>query len=173
MRKKIFKIVYYIFIAFIAVIAILLIVSVFPVTGNYKLMTVQSGSMAPAIKMGSIVMTKPMEDYKIGDVISFTNPKKRQEPISHRIVDLEVIEGKPFYITKGDANEDPDTRRVAKDEVMGKVLFSVPFLGYAVDFAQKPIGFTLIILIPAAIIIGDEIRKIYVEVKRKKTKKAE
>ena len=173
MRKKILKIVYYIFIGFIAVIATLLIVSVFPVTGNYKLMTVQSGSMEPAIKMGSIVMVKPMEDYKIGDVISFTNPKKRQEPISHRIVDLEVIEGKPFYITKGDANEESDIRRVAKDEVMGKVLFNVPFLGYAVDFAQKPIGFALIILIPAVIIIGDEIKKIYGEVKKKKTKKAE
>jgi len=173
MRKKIFKIVYYIFIAFIVVIAILLIVSVFPITGNYKLMTVQSGSMTPAIKMGSIVMTKPMEDYKIGDVISFTNPRERQEPISHRIVDLEVIEGKTFYITKGDANEDPDPRRVAKGEIMGKVLFNVPFLGYAVDFAQKPIGFALIILVPAAIIIGDEIKKIYGEIKKKKTNKAE
>jgi len=169
MRKKIFKIVYYIFIGVIVLIALLLIVSVFPITGNYKLMTVQSGSMTPAIKMGSVVMVKPVSDYKIGDVISFTNPRERQEPISHRIVDLEVIEGEAFYITKGDANEDPDTGRVAKDEVVGKVLFSIPFLGYAVDFAQKPIGFALIILVPAAIIIGDEIRKIYREVKKKKT----
>ena len=49
---KIFKVLYYIFIAFIAVIVILLIVSVFPITGNYKLIIVQSGSMESVIKMG-------------------------------------------------------------------------------------------------------------------------
>jgi len=165
---KLLRIIYYIFIAGIVTVVLLLIVSVFPITGNYKLMIVQSGSMTPAIKMGSIVMVKPMEDYNVGDVISFTNPRERQEPISHRIVDLEVIEGEPFYIVKGDVNEEPDPRRVEKDEVMGKVLFDVPYLGYAVDFAQKPLGFALIIIVPAAIIIFDEIRKIFGEVKKKK-----
>ena len=65
---KPFKIIYYIFLAFIVAIALLLIVSVFPITGNYKLMIVQSGSMAPAIKMGGLVIVKPADDYKIGDV---------------------------------------------------------------------------------------------------------
>jgi len=59
-------------------------------------------------------------------------------------------------------------RTVSKSEIIGKVLFSVPYLGYAVDFAKKPLGFALIILVPAAIIIGDEIKKIFGEVKKKK-----
>jgi hypothetical protein len=45
----------------------------------------------------------------------------------------------------------------------------VPFAGYAVDFARKPLGFALIIIIPAAVIIFDEIMKIYAEIKKKKT----
>jgi len=68
---EIFKTIYYIFIAFISIIALLLIISIFPVTGNIKFMIVQSGSMQPAIKMGSVVMVKPVADYKIGDVITF------------------------------------------------------------------------------------------------------
>lgn len=168
---KPFKIIYYIFIVFIAAVVILLIVSVFPITGNYKLMVVQSGSMEPAIKMGSIVMVKPMDDYKIGDVISFGEVTRIKAPTTHRIYDIKVAEGQPVYITKGDANNAPDQREIPKREVIGKVLISVPYLGYAVDFAKKPLGFALIILVPAAIIIGDEIKKIFGEVKKRKNKK--
>ena len=168
---KIFKIIYYIVIAFIVAVALLLIVSILPITGNYKIMTVISGSMAPEIKMGSVVVVKPVSDYKIGDVITFGPYSKTKAPTSHRIYDIKVEGGAPVYITKGDVNNAPDSREIKKSDIVGKVLFSVPYMGYAVEFAKKPIGFALIIIIPAAIIVGDEIKKIYVEVKKKKTAK--
>jgi len=170
---KIFKFIYYVFIAFIAAIALLLIVSVFPITGNYKLMIVQSGSMAPAIKMGSVVMVKPADDYKIGDVITFGPYSRTKAPTTHRIYDVKVEGGNPIYITKGDANNAPDAREIKKSDILGKVLFSVPYMGYAVDFAKKPIGFALIIIVPAAVIVFDEIKKIYGEVKKRGNKKKE
>jgi len=164
---KIFKIIYSIFVAFIVVVALLLIVSVLPITGNYKIMTVISGSMAPDIKMGSVVMVKPVADYKIGDVITFGPYSKTKAPTSHRIYDIKVEGGAPVYITKGDANNAPDARELQKKDILGKVLFSVPYVGYAVDFAKKPMGFALIIIVPAAIIIFDEIKKIFYELKKK------
>lgn len=173
---KAFKIIYYIVISFIGIIAILLVVSVFPITGNYKVMIVQSGSMAPEIKMGSVVVVKPTHsvnsgqaDYKIGDVITF-QAGRNNEPITHRIYDIRVVDGEPRYITKGDVNNAPDQREVSKNEIMGKVFFDIPYLGYVVNFAQKPLGFSLIIIIPAVLIIGDEIKKIYVELKKKKAR---
>jgi len=170
---KSLKIIYYIFIVGVAATALLLIVSVFPITGNYKLMIVQSGSMTPAIKMGSIVVVKPADDYKIGDVITFGPYTRTKEPTTHRISEMKVVGGEPVYITKGDANNAPDQREIPKREVIGKVLISVPYLGYAVDFAKKPIGFALIIIVPAALIIIDEIKKIFGEIKkRKESKKA-
>ena len=162
-----FKIIYYIFLAFIGAIAVLLIVSVFPITGNYKIMIVQSGSMAPAIKMGSVVVVKPAEDYKIGDVITFGPYTRTKAPTSHRIYDIKVVGGEPRYITKGDANNASDQREVSKREIIGKVLIDIPYLGYVVSFAQKPVGFALIIIVPAGLIIFDEARKIYAEVKKK------
>jgi len=165
-----FKIIYYIFLAFIGAIAILLIVSVFPITGNYKIMIVQSGSMAPAIKMGSIVAVKPADDYKVGDVITFGPYTRTKAPTSHRIYDIKVEGGEPVYITKGDANNAPDQREITKRDIVGKVLFSIPYLGYAVDFAKRPLGFSLIIIVPAALIIIDEIKNIYGEIKKKKPK---
>lgn len=167
---KIFKIIYYIFLVFIVAVALLLIVSVFPITGNYKLMIVQSGSMEPAIKMGSIVVVKPASEYKVGDIITFGPVTKTKAPTSHRIYDIKVVDGNPVYITKGDANNAPDQREITKREIIGKVLFDVPYLGFAVEFAKKPLGFALIIIIPAAIIIFDEIKNIFQEMKIKKQK---
>jgi len=165
---KIFKVIYSIFVAFIVVVALLLIVSVLPITGNYKVMTVISGSMQPAIKMGSVVIVKPASDYQIGDVITFGPYSKTKVPTTHRIYDIKVEGGQPVYITKGDVNNAPDSREIKKSDIVGKVLFSVPYMGYAVDFAKKPMGFALIIIVPAAIIIGDEIKKIIQEIKKKK-----
>ena len=168
--KKLFKIIYYIVIALIILIALLLIVSVLPITGNYKVMTVISGSMEPAIKMGSVVIVKPADDYKIGDVITFGLYSNTKSPITHRINDIKIVNSQPVYITKGDVNNAPDVREIQKKDIVGKLLFSVPYVGYAVDFAKKPIGFALIIIIPAVVIIFDEIKKIFYEIKKKKTK---
>lgn len=165
---KIFKYVYYIFIAFIVAIALLLIVSTFPITGNFKVLTVISGSMEPSIKTGSVVIVKPASDYKIGEVITFGPYTKKKAPTTHRVYDIKVVEGQVVYITKGDANNAPDSREVQKKDVVGKVLFDVPFIGYAVNFAKQPLGFALIIIVPAAIIIFDEVKNIYGEIKRKK-----
>jgi signal peptidase len=167
---KSLKIIYYIVIAFIVLVAILLIFSAFPIPGNYKVLVVQSGSMEPKIKTGSIVVVKPEKDFKIGDVITFGPYSKTKAPTTHRIYDVKVVGGETVYITKGDANNAPDTREIKKADIVGKVLFSVPYLGYAVDFAKKPIGFALLIIVPAALIIVDEIKKIYAEIKKKKTK---
>jgi signal peptidase len=167
---KLFKIIYYIFLGLIVVVALLLVFSVFPITGNYKIFIVQSGSMAPAIKMGSIVVVKPAENYKIGEVITFGSYTKLRAPTTHRIYEIKVVNSQPLYITKGDANNAPDPREISKEEIIGKVLFSIPYLGFAVDFAKKPLGFALIIIFPAVVIIIDEIKNIYNEIKKKKEK---
>lgn len=170
-KMKYLKIIYYVLVAVLVLIALLLIFSVFPITGNFKVLTVLSGSMEPTIKTGAIVVVKPADDYKIGDIITFEPSTKTQPPITHRINDIKVVGGIPVYITKGDANESPDIREIQKSEILGKVLFDIPLVGYAVDFAKKPIGFILIIVVPAIAIITDEIRKIWQEIMKLKNKK--
>ena len=178
--KKFSKIIYNIFIVCLAMIAILLVVSVLPITrlfggqaGNFKILTVLSGSMEPEIHTGSIVAIKSAMEYKIGDIITFGKISKTQTPTTHRIFEIKDNNGQKIYITKGDANNSPDMKEVLGSEVVGKVIFSVPYLGYAVDFAKKPFGFMLIIVIPAAAIIFDEVRKIKAEVVRLREKNHE
>lgn len=173
---KYLKIIYYVFLGAIGLIAVLLVVSVLPITGNYKVFVVLSGSMQPEIKMGSVVMVKPhstssgQADYKIGDIITFGEISKTKTPTTHRIVEMRAVEGKYLYTTKGDANNAPDQNEVNQDKVIGKVLFDIPYVGYAVAEARKPIGFTIIIVVPAVIIVYDEIKKIISEIKNKNKK---
>jgi signal peptidase len=170
---NILNLIYNIFIGLLVVVALLMIVSVFPISGNYKIMIVQSGSMMPIIKTGSVVFVKPVDDYKIGDIITFGPYSKDKAPTTHRIYDTKIVNRAAAYITKGDANNAPDKREVKEKDIIGKVLFSIPFLGYAVDFAKKPLGFALIIIFPAAVIIFDEIKKIYQELTKNKAVKKE
>ena len=156
--------------AAVVALGLLLLVSIVPVPGNIKVKIVQSGSMEPAIKVGAVVIIKPSNEYHIGDVIMFGEDTKTKVPTTHRIVADEVRSGVFYYTTKGDANEDPDPQQVAQTEVIGKVLFSIPYLGYVLDFAKKPLGFALLIGVPAAIVVFDEAGNIWRETKRLRKK---
>ena len=169
--QKLWKIGYGLFVVAVIALAALLVGSMAPIPGNYRTKVVLSGSMAPAISVGSLVIIRPAPPYKIGDVITFGKDGKKDVPTTHRIVEMRAEAGVMVYVTKGDANEDKDVSEVRENEVIGKVLFTIPYLGYVIDFARKPVGMVLLIIIPAVVVIGDEVRKIVVEIKRIRQKK--
>ena len=166
MVNGILKIGYYLVITIILSVAVLLVASLLPIPGNYQIKVVLSGSMEPAIHTGSIVVIKPADIYKVGDIITFGKDTKRNVPTTHRIVEMRVESGEMLYKTKGDANNGTDSREVKESEVVGKVLFSVPYAGYLIDLARKPIGFILLITIPAAYVVIGEVKKIWAEIKK-------
>jgi signal peptidase len=151
----------------IAIIAIVFLVFYRPVSllGDTLYEPVYTGSMEPAIPVGSVVVIKPVdtETLKTGDIICF----KLSEPtsITHRIFNV-TDEG---FITKGDANEGPDQWTVKKENVMGKVILTIPYIGYIGYFVRTPIGLILLIVLPASLIIILEIRNIIKELKKTKT----
>lgn len=168
---KLYTIGYAIFVAIVIFVAVVILASVLPIPGKLELKIVQSGSMEPTIKTGSLVVIKPADSYKVGDIITFGKDTKTEVPTTHRIVADRVESGVMIYSTKGDANEDKDTREVRQNEIIGKTLFSVPYLGYIMDFAKQPLGFILLIGLPALYIIYDEVVKIVIEIKKIRSKK--
>ena len=169
--KKIFKGIYYLVFSVIIFIALILVISALPIAGNIKTLTVLSGSMEPAIHTGSVVVIKPVSDYKVGDVITFSLGSKTQIPTTHRITEIRVASGEMVYKTKGDANNSEDSTEVFQRDIVGKVYFSIPYLGYLVDFVQKPFGLMLVVVIFSLIVISGEIKKIVREVLKTKEKK--
>jgi len=128
-----------------------------------KLFVIQSGSMEPSIETASLILSVPRENYTKGEVISF-NSKGRV--VTHRIARVDVKNGTPMYFTKGDANEDLDAGLVYSEDIVGSVMLVVPKVGYAVDQAKTPKGFILLVIIPATIIIYEELRKILSELRK-------
>lgn len=136
--------------------------------GDTRYEPVYTGSMEPAIPVGGIVVIKPVdpETLREGDIICFQ--LSQPTSITHRIINI-TDEG---FITKGDANEDPDQWTVRKENVIGKVIFTIPFIGYLGYFVRTPIGFILLIILPAGLIIIIETGNIAKGLRKQKQEQA-
>lgn len=107
---------------------------------------VLSGSMEPAVKTGGLVFTDTRQkDPKIGDIITY---QIKNSKVTHRVVRKE---GKDL-ITKGDANDGEDPAAVGSEQIIGKVVFTIPFVGYVAAFLKRKTVFAILILM-----IGQEL----------------
>ncbi|MCA9361499.1 signal peptidase I [Candidatus Kaiserbacteria bacterium] len=163
--KIIYNIIYAVFIVLLLGVAGLFLGPLLPIENNIQLKIVESGSMEPNIMTGALVVIKPTNDYKVGDVITFSGTFS-DTPTTHRISEIITERGQQTFITKGDANEEVDTNGVARRNIIGKVILDIPRVGYILDFTRQPIGFGLLIVLPAIMIILGEIEKIWLEVRR-------
>jgi signal peptidase len=89
-----------------------------------------SGSMQPALNPGdiTIIISTPPSTIEVGDIIQY---RTADAPITHRVIDKYEAGGSLWFVTKGDANNAPDPDPVPQDQVMGKVVFTIPQLGWA------------------------------------------
>lgn len=147
------------------------------IRGDIILLAVLSGSMDPMMRVGDIVVVHKVnpETVEPGDIIAFKDPSGRKNVIiTHRVIAYDR-EGGGFK-TKGDACEDPDQFVVKKEDVVGKPVFLVPFAGYLFGpkGSKNPLIWLLLVILPAGIIIADEIRNIFTspfEARRKEREK--
>ena len=155
------------------VIGIFVGITLLPIKNNFKLLAVMSGSMEPAIGVGSIAVIKPASKYEVGDIITFKKAASTsdKETTTHRITSIAETSGAKFFTTKGDANNSADVQKVNQDQVVGKYRFGIALLGYLLKYLKTLPGLILIIVIPATIIIYEEIKKIAREAKEIRAKK--
>lgn len=140
-----------------------LITSKTPIAGMQSFV-VLSGSMSPKFPTGSIVYSKTMDEYNNNDVITFKN--NSGQIVTHRIVNT-INKNNAFqYVTKGDANETADKALVSQRDVIGKIIFFVPYLGFLVSFLKTSLGISLFIILPATMFIVLEIWNIKKEIER-------
>ena len=117
---------------------------------------VLSGSMEPTYHVGSLLYVKPV-DYKtlqVGDPITYLISE--DTVVTHRIIEVLVDEEDPDtlrYFTQGDANDVPDGSSVHYLNIIGKPVFSIPYLGYFSHYIQNPPGMYLAIAAGAILIL--------------------
>lgn len=144
-------------------------VLVLPRLLGWQTVTVMSGSMAPSYSVDAVLAIDPVSpaDLRVGDVIAF-QPEADRPMITHRIVAIKDDAGSLMFVTKGDANDDPDLNPVVASAVRGRVVFGVPYLGRFVRVIHNPVGFWALLVVPGIVLIGQEILAIRRERRSKK-----
>ncbi|HEU5318482.1 MAG TPA: signal peptidase I [Chloroflexota bacterium] len=134
-----------------------------PRAAGYQMLIVRSGSMEPAIHTGSAVLVQPVppDSLRVGDVITYDRPEGPQTAVTHRIV--ERIEGAqlPTFRTKGDANNIPDPYTVTFRGTGWKVVATLPYAGYLINWLSAPLARAVLIGAPAVFLTASFLRDIW------------
>lgn len=139
-----------------------------PGIGPYKFLAVLSGSMSPTFNTYDMIVDKQIstETLKQGDVITSWIDNSL---VTHRIAEVIKRDGNTFFRTKGDANNVEDEREIPSKDVVGKLLFHIPYLGLVMSKIRGPIGIGVV----WAIFVYIAITEILSEVRKSKKKKGE
>lgn len=130
---------------------------------GWRTEVVISGSMEPVIQTGSVVIVRPVvpDSIRNGDIIMYSSTDMKSLT-THRVV---ATESEPSlrFITRGDANNDPDINPVAPGQIVGIVAGCIPYLGHLTRFIKTPHGFIFLFLVPALLLIGSEMLDVWRE----------
>lgn len=95
-----------------------------------------SGSMEPAVPVGSIVYTSRwirQENIKEDDIIAYG--LSGGVSVLHRVIEHD--KNNRTWITKGDANDTSDPGVVSYEQYLGKMVLVIPYVGYLTELLKK------------------------------------
>ncbi len=127
--KKIFDII------FVLIIITLCVYFILRCTNQAMIYHVKTGSMEDNIHAGDYILIIRKDEYKVGDIITFT---KNDGFITHRIIKKE----EDSIITKGDANNVEDGI-IDKKTIVGKVIIAGGIINIIIMYKYALIGFLL------------------------------
>jgi signal peptidase len=131
---------------------------------GYRPVVVYSGSMEPALGVGSLALVErvPSQQVRVGDVLTFADPAQRGRLVTHRVVEVvERPEGGLAYRTKGDANTHRDPWAIALPAEAGRLAFDVPYVGYALWYAKTREARTALVFLLAGLVLTLLLRAIW------------
>lgn len=125
--------------------------------GFVQPLIVVSGSMAPGIRTGDLILSvpTPLSEVSAGDVLTLTSPLTGRL-VTHRVVTIDSEGTDGYRITmKGDANDGPDNGEylVAGDRSVPTPWIRIPGAGRIVETLTRP-GVSIPLLIALAALIG-------------------
>ena len=100
-----------------------------PVLLGLRPRIVVSGSMEPAVPVGSLAYIRPSRDaeavYQAGEAMT----------VLHRVIRTDA--GDRSFVTRGDANGTEDPGRVSFEQYRGNLVFVIPLAGYLAAALQQ------------------------------------
>lgn len=122
-----------------------------------------SGSMEPVIAPGDVVIDQQIRpsEAKVGDIVTFRDPQDQKKLLTHRVVKITRHDSRMFFVTKGDANNTREHWEVPAGGQIGRVWYTVPWVGHVAVFARSRLGWILLVGIPLLLIAGEELLRIW------------
>jgi len=122
------------------------------------LVVVESESMLPTLEVGHLLVLQARgpDQIQVGDIIVF-NAVYHDKPIVHRIIEIQNVTGELRYITKGDNNDLTDPMYRNHEDIIGVVVYAIPYVGHVTLFLHEPYGFAIVAIIFIALLILPEI----------------
>lgn len=117
----------------IAVAAIACAVIVVPAVTGARPFTILTGSMEPLYPPGTLVVVRQVDpdEIAIGDIITYQLKSGEAMVVTHRVVAVQLsADGETTFITQGDANNTPDEAPVRAVQVVGRLWYAVPYIGW-------------------------------------------
>lgn len=118
--------------ALVALVALLAIVV--PAAVGGRALTVLTSSMEPVYPAGTLVVVKPTppREIGIGDVLTYQLRSGEPILVTHRVIAIaNNPDGTRLFTTKGDANDVADADPVMEVQVVGTVMYAIPYMGWA------------------------------------------
>jgi signal peptidase len=131
-----------------------------PSVFGHPAFAVLSGSMAPAIRTGDLVFADSLSaterrELRPGQVVTFRSAGDGSRLFTHRIVGVRHGAGDAVaYVTKGDANDSPDTTAVPADHVLGLYRTRIPYGGYLLSWLHRPAAVATVAAALALLLFG-------------------
>ena len=107
------------------ILAIWFALGIFPI----KPVAIATGSMEKELHVGDVVIIKKCSanDIEEGDIIEY---QMEGYTVIHRVTKKTQKNGRFTFITKGDSNDNEDLQPVTQEQIIGKVIFKVRYIGY-------------------------------------------
>lgn len=140
---------------------------------GYKPLICASNSMENIFEVGDVTITKEVlsqEELNEGDIITFWD-EDHSTIITHRIDEITTDENnETIYVTKGDMNNEVDAETIKFNQIEGKYVGHVKYIGNLILAIQEPTGLIITFMIPLLIIILVDNHKIKVNDKKMQRK---
>ena len=110
-----------------------------PLAFHARPLVVLSGSMEPALGTGDVSVVRTIEplDARPGDVVTFRDPDDADRLITHRVREMHAQGSVVVFRTRGDANTASENWQISSTEDIGRVIYRIPKLGWALMFARS------------------------------------
>lgn len=125
---------------------------------DYRTMTMLTGSMAPSIEPGDVVVSTPLavSDVEVGMVITYHIPIDDHRVVTHRVIEVDhTADGTVSVRTQGDANDAPDPwTAVLSGDTAYQVQAVVPEIGTAITALRDPVVNKVLVYGAPALLAG-------------------